>query len=50
MPACMDQNYFDVHTIMAAKEAMKAEPTLDESEEEDDGGLTRQSTLGPGSR
>tara|TARA_Y100000817_G_scaffold174768_1_gene136513 strand:- start:391 stop:492 length:102 start_codon:yes stop_codon:yes gene_type:complete len=30
---------------MAAKEAMKAEPPLDESEEEDDGGLARQSTV-----
>ena len=50
MPACMDQNYFDVHTIMAAKEAMKAGPVLDESEEEDDGGLTRQNTVAPGGR
>ena len=45
MPACMNQNYFDVHTIMKAKEDMKAESPLDESEEEDEGGLTRQSTV-----
>tara|TARA_B100000519_G_C14061487_1_gene352290 strand:+ start:101 stop:202 length:102 start_codon:yes stop_codon:yes gene_type:complete len=32
---------------MAAKEAMKAEPPLDQSEEEDDGGLTRQNTVAP---
>ena len=49
MPACMNQNYFDVHTIMATKDAMKAGPPLNESEEEDDGGLTRQSTLAGGS-
>ena len=42
MPTCMDQNYYDVHTIMKTKEDMKAEPPLDESE--DEGELTRQST------
>jgi hypothetical protein len=50
MPACMNQNYFDVHTIMKAKEDMKAESPLYESEEEDDGELTRQSTIAGSSR
>ena len=46
MPTCMDQNYFDVHTIMAAKVAMNEGPPLDESEEEDDGApLQRTDTV-----
>ena len=46
MPACMDQNYFDVRTIMAVKDAMKAESVPDGTE--DHGGLTRQSTVAVG--
>ena len=43
MPACMNQNYFDVHTIMKTKDDMKAE----QLEESDGCDLVRQNTVAP---